>query len=103
MTLKVPKVSDEVGNIGFADPMGSTKFIYAGCHIVIPFKIGMDTRCSGQDKQAYPFINLWNKLWMEETEPIFINVLLQIHFRLCKWSIMNINFPDGLKIISNIT
>ena len=39
MTLKVPKVSDEVGNIGFADPMGSTKFIYAGCYIVIPLKL----------------------------------------------------------------
>lgn len=39
MTLKVPKVSDEVGNIGFADPMGSTKFTYAGYHIVLPLKL----------------------------------------------------------------
>ena len=39
MTLKVPKVSDEVGNIGFADPMGSTKFIHTWYHVVLQLKL----------------------------------------------------------------
>ena len=39
MTLKVPKVSDEVGNIGFADPMGSTKFIHTWYHVFLQLKL----------------------------------------------------------------
>ena len=48
MTLKVPKVSEDVGNMGLADPIGSKMPLYKGVILFYWIK-GMDTASTGQD------------------------------------------------------